>query len=97
MYVTELKSNMQEIFLLGLLRMCGVHSEISTSIFYPHFLKSLSVLLGSFHRVERILSYSLSKPGRSISPPPPQALNAAPKPSNNYLVNWETLDFVNWA
>lgn len=31
--ISELTSNMQEIFLLGLLKTRGVHSEISTSVF----------------------------------------------------------------
>lgn len=70
-------------------------SGISTRIFYANFLKSLSVLLGSFYGMERVLSHSLTKPGMSgfFS----KALSAAPQPLNNYLVNWETLDFVNWA
>lgn len=65
------------------------------NVFYPNFWKSLSVLLGSFYGVERTLNHSLTKLGTSgfFS----KALNAAPKPFNNYLVNWETLDFVNWA
>lgn len=63
--IPGMKSNMQEIFLLGPLRTHAVHSEISTSIFYPNCLKSLSVILGSFYGVARILRNSLTKPGRS--------------------------------
>lgn len=70
-------------------------SGISTRIFYPNFLKSLSVLLGFFSGMERILSHSLTKPGISVFFS--KALSAAPKPLNNYLVNWETSGFVNWA
>lgn len=64
-------------------------------IFSLNFLKSPSVLLGSFYGVERFLSHFLTKLETSgfFS----KALNAAPKPFNNYLVNWETSDFVNWA
>lgn len=43
----------------------------------------------------RILNHSRTKPGTSGFFF--KALSAAPKPFNNYLVNWETLDFVNWA
>lgn len=92
---TGIKSTTQEIVLLRLLKMHGVRPGLSTRIVYLNFLKSPSVLLGSFYGAERILSYSLTKPGTSgfFS----KALNAAPKPFNNYLVNWETVDFVNWA
>lgn len=46
--IPGMKSNMQEIFLLGLLRTHAAYSEISTSIFHPNLLKSLSVILGPF-------------------------------------------------
>lgn len=83
--VIGIKSNLGELFLLGLLRAHDVHSGISTRVFYPNFLKLLSVLLGSFYGVESIISHSLTKPGASgfFS----KALSAAPKSFTNYLVN----------